>query len=91
MLTAAMITGINKVINHGGRELHIQGEDLGIETGVFEIRVYEGGTVLWMKRFPYTDLLEQNLEKKELETQLRTKMDKLARTAEKAIEQGKIS
>ena len=36
-----------------GREYHIQAEDLGVEQAVFEVRVYDGGAVLWHKRVPY--------------------------------------
>ena len=42
-----MIVGVNRVYDHGGKQYHLQAEDLGVEQAVFEIRVYDGGTVLW--------------------------------------------
>ncbi|MEM9599070.1 MAG: hypothetical protein AAGD06_32685, partial [Acidobacteriota bacterium] len=71
-----MITGSNTVFEHNGKEYHLQAEDLGAELGVFEIRVYTQGTVLWQKRMPYADLLEQGLGQKDLYQALRTKMEK---------------
>ncbi len=34
-----MIGGVNRVYEHAGREYHLQAEDLGVELGVFEVRV----------------------------------------------------
>ena len=49
-----MITGVNTVYEHGGKQYHLQAEDLGEAQARFEVRVYDGGTVLWKKqcRFP---------------------------------------
>ncbi|MEM9598227.1 MAG: hypothetical protein AAGD06_28445, partial [Acidobacteriota bacterium] len=58
--------------------------------GVFEIRVYTQGTVLWQKRMPYADLLEQGLGQKDLYQALRTKMEKTLLTVEAAIAKGKL-
>ena len=56
-----MIVGVNRVYEHDGRSYHLQAEDLGVEHACFEVRVYDGGTVLWSKRFPYGGALARDL------------------------------
>lgn len=85
-----MIMGSNTLFEHEGRKFHLQGEDLGAPANAFEVRVYDGGTVLWQKRFPYSDLLEQKLPPAEYEMALRTRMEKTMLTVEAAIAKGKI-
>ena len=85
-----MVIGINKVYEFEGRSFHLQAEDLGTEAKVFEVRIYDRGTVLWQKRVSYEDLLEQDLPKSDLENALRTKMEKTLHTVEAAIAKGKI-
>lgn len=85
-----MITGINTVYEHEGRSFHLQAEDLGEESSVFEVRIYDRGTVLWQKRVPYGDLVDQGFGKNEFEQALRSKMEKTLRTVEAAIAKGKI-
>jgi hypothetical protein len=85
-----MIVGLNRVFAHAGKEYHIQVEDLGVEVGAFEVRVYDGGTVVWRKRIGYADLLAQGLGREEREEQLRTTMDKTLHTVEAAIAKGKL-
>ena len=72
----AMITGINTVYEHEGRNYHLQAEDLGEEAQVFEVRVYDQGSVLWQKRVGYQDLISQELAKHDFEQALRGKMEK---------------
>ena len=86
-----MITGINRIYEHDGRRFHLQAEDLGHEVGAFEVRVYDAGTVLWLKRISYTDLVEQQLPKEDYEKALRMKMDKTMQTVQAAIVKGMIS
>lgn len=86
-----MIVGINKVYEHGGREFHVQAEDLGIEQACFEVRVYEKGTVLWRKQIKYDDLLLKNLPKLEQDEALRGLMDKTVQTVQAAIAKGKLA
>lgn len=85
-----MIPGHNKVFEHGGKPYHIQVEDLGVEQAHFEVRVYDGGAVLWRKRLPYTEILARALPKLELEEELSALMDKTIHTVEAAIVKGKI-
>ena len=86
-----VITGINRIFEHEGRKFHIQCEDLGSDVAAYEIRVYDGGTVLWLKRISYSDLAEQGLPRDEYERALRVQMDKTIQTVQAAIAKGKIS
>ena len=86
-----MIGGINRVYEHDGREYHLQAEDLGVEVGCFEIRVYDGGAVLWRKRLPYAEILARKLPPLEQDEELRALMDKTMHTVQAAIAKGKIT
>ncbi len=86
-----MITGINRVYQHEGKQYHIQGEDLGIEHGCFEVRVYDGGTVLWRKRISYNDILDRSLSKGEQEETLRLLLEKTLTTVQVGIAKGKLT
>ena len=86
-----MIVGVNRVYEHDGREFHLQAEDLGVEEACFEVRVYDGGTVLWHKRVPYDDVLAQKLPKLEQEESLRALMEKTLHTVQAAIAKGKLA
>ena len=86
-----MIGGVNRVYEHGGREYHIQTEDLGVEQAMFEIRVYDGGAVLWHKRIPYGELVARGLPKLEQDDELRALMEKTMHTVQAAIAKGKLT
>ena len=86
-----MIVGVNRVYEHDGREFHLQAEDLGLEHACFEVRVYDGGTVLWRKRVPYAEVLAQKLPKLEQEESLRVLMEKTLHTVQAAIAKGKLA
>jgi hypothetical protein len=86
-----MIVGVNRVYEHDGREFHLQAEDLGVAEACFEVRVYDGGTVLWRKRIPYADVLAQKLPKLEQEESLRALMEKTLHTVQAAIAKGKLA
>lgn len=85
-----MITGINTVFNFDGREFHLQAEDLGRDAQAFEIRVYDKGSVVWLKRLSYADIETENLSKADYDHALRMKMEKTLLTVEAAIAKGKI-
>ena len=85
-----MIGGVNRVYEHGGREFHLQAEDLGVEQALIEVRVYDGGAVLWRKRLPYAEILEKKLPKLEQDEELRAFMDKTLHTVQAAIAKGKL-
>ncbi len=85
-----MIIGSNTIFEHGGKQYHLQAEDLGAEAAAYEVRVYDEGTVVWMKRMPYDDLKAQELPRPEHEKSLRTRMEKTLLTVGAAISKGKI-
>ena len=85
-----MIIGINTVFEHDGRKFHLQAEDLGDEATAFEVRVYDEGSVIWLKRLSYDDIEAQELPKPERDKALREKMEKTLRTVSAAIAKGKI-
>jgi hypothetical protein len=86
-----MITGVNRVYSYAGREYHIQAEDLGLEQACFEVRVYDGGSVLWRKKMPYAEILQKNLPKHEQDESLRALMEKTLQTVQAAIAKGKLT
>jgi hypothetical protein len=86
-----VIVGVNRVYEHEGRQFHIQAEDLGVEQACFEVRVYDGGTVLWRKRLPYSEILEKRLPKLEQDESLRALMEKTMHTVQAAIAKGKLT
>ena len=86
-----MISGVNRVYAHGGREYHLQAEDLGLDQACFEVRVYDGGTVLWRKKLPYAEILQKNLPRLEQDETLRALMEKTLQTVQAAIAKGKLA
>ena len=86
-----MIIGTNRVYEHGGKQYHVQAEDLGLEHACFEIRVYVEGTVLWHKRVPYNEIVAQKLPKIEQDEALGAFMEKTIHTVQAAISKGKIA
>ncbi len=86
-----MIVGVNKVFTHDGREYHLQAEDLGLEQASFEVRVYDGGSVLWRKKIGYEEVLSRNLPRQEQEEALRAMMEKTMHTVQAAIAKGKLA
>jgi len=85
-----MIVGVNRVFEHSGKEYHLQAEDLGLDDAAFEVRVFDGGTILFKKKVPYGEVLSQNLPKLEQEDALRALMEKTVHTVQAAIAKGKL-
>jgi hypothetical protein len=86
-----MIVGVNKIVEHAGKEYHLQAEDLGLEQACFEVRVYDKGTVLWHKKIPYAEVLAKHLPKLEQDQDLRALMEKTLHTVQAAIAKGKLT
>ena len=86
-----IITGINTIFEHEGKKYHLQAEDLGDEAAAFEVRVYDEGSVLWLKRISYRDLEDKKLPRQQREQELRSLMEKTLLTVEAGIAKGKIS
>lgn len=85
-----MIAGVNRVYEHGGREYHLQAEDLGEQQSCFEVRVYDRGSVLWHKRIPYDEVLAQKLPRLEQDEAVLALMEKALHTVQAAIAKGKL-
>ena len=85
-----MIVGANRIVEHEGHSSHVQCEDLGTDSANLEVRVYENGTVLWVKRVPYRAVLIKNLPKLEQDEELRALMEKTIHTVGAAIVKGKL-
>jgi hypothetical protein len=85
-----VIVGLNRVISHAGKDYHLQVEDLGLEAAVFDVRAYDGGSLLWHKRMSYADLVQRALSREETERELRALMEKTLHTLEAAIVKGKL-
>ena len=67
-------------------------KEFGLELGPeVEVRVYDGGTVLWRKRLPYAEILEKKLPRLEQDESLRVLMEKTLHTVQAAIAKGKLT
>ncbi|HVO09513.1 MAG TPA: hypothetical protein VMX54_02055 [Vicinamibacteria bacterium] len=85
-----MIAALNLKIEHEGRQFHIQVEDLGEARASFEVRLHEGGGILWSKQVSYRDVLSQNLPREQQEDAIRASMEKMLHTAASAVARGKL-
>lgn len=82
-----MVTGSNRVFEHAGREFHIQVEDLPAGD-TLEVRVYDKGAVLFVKRVPYAEAIAGAPSR---EDAIRAFMSKTIQTVSAAISKGKIA
>lgn len=89
LIFPAMPHGFNRTVEHAGRKLHVQIEDLSPRQPVFDVRVYEGGQVLFHKKVNHTEALagEDGAGRTE---RLRAAAEKLLVTMTEAIQRGKI-
>jgi len=85
-----MIVGLNLRVEHEGRQYHVQVEDLGEARACFEVRVHEGGGIIWIKQVGYQEILDQNLPRSEQDDAVRSSMEKVLHTAATAIARGKL-
>ncbi len=85
-----MIVGLNRMVEHGGRQYHIQVEDLGEGQACFEVRVHSGGGIVWQKKMTYAETLAAGLPKAEQDDAIRTAMEKALHTVEAAIARDKL-
>jgi hypothetical protein len=58
-----VLTGFNTDIEHSGTTYHVQTEDKGNSNPVVESLVYARGEILYSRRTPYHDLVEQEVDK----------------------------
>ena len=85
-----MIVGLNLRVEHEGRRFDVQVEDLGEARACFEVRVHEGGGIVWSKQVGYQDILDQKLPRNEQDDAVRSSMEKVLHTAATAITRGKL-
>jgi hypothetical protein len=86
-----MISGVNRVYEHEGKQYHLQAEDLGVSEGCFEVRVYDGGTILWRKKIAYREIIEKNLPRLEQDEALRALLEKTLIALQAGIAKGKLA
>lgn len=84
-----MIAAVNKLVDHEGRQLAINCEDLGFGKRTIVIRVFEGGGILWEKTVAYETELEKNA-RAEAEQSIRAQVDKLVDTVRAGIAAGRV-
>jgi len=85
-----VIVGLNHIVEHEGREFHVQVEDLGEEQASFDVRVHSGGGIVWQKKMSYTETLAKGLSKAEQDEAVSSAMEKALHTVEAAIARGKL-
>jgi hypothetical protein len=85
-----MIVGLNRVVEREGRHFHVQVEDLGESHACFEVRLHEGGGIVWRKQVDYRDICGPGLPKEEQDDAVRASMEKTLHTVIAAIARGKL-
>ncbi len=85
-----MIVGLNRFVEHEGRQFHVQVEDLGEARACFEARLHERGGILWHKQVSYQDILGQGLPRDQQDDAIRGSMEKTLHTVAAAIGRGKL-
>lgn len=63
-----VLTGFNTDIKHSGTTYHVQTEDKGRANPLVESLVYTSGEILYTRRTPYHDLVEQNVDRQAIAT-----------------------
>jgi len=85
-----LIVGLNLRVEHEGRQFHLQVEDLGETRASFEVRLHEGGGIVWSKHVSYQDILAQGLPRDQQDDAIRSSMEKMLHTVATAIARGKL-
>jgi hypothetical protein len=62
-MTTVVLTGYNTDIQHSGTTYHVQTEDKGRGNPLVESLVYTSGEILYSRRTPYDDLVEQDVDR----------------------------
>lgn len=63
-----VLTGFNTDITHSGTTYHVQTEDKGRSNPLVESLVYTSGEILYTRRTPYDDLVEQDVDREAVAT-----------------------
>ena len=67
-MTTVVLTGFNTDIQHSGTTYHVQTEDKGRGNPLVESLVYTSGEILYSRRTPYDDLVEQDVDRETIAT-----------------------
>lgn len=67
-MTTVVLTGFNTDIEHSGTTYHVQTEDKGRSNPLVESLVYTSGEILYTRRTPYDDLVEQDVDREAVAT-----------------------
>lgn len=65
-----VLTGFNTDIDYSGTTYHVQTEDKGRSNPLVESLVYTAGEILYTRRTPYHDLVEQEVDKEAIATMM---------------------
>ncbi len=82
-----VLTGYNTDIEYKGTTYHVQTEDKGRSNPYVESLVYTAGEILYSRRTPYHDLVEQDVDAKTIASL----MERQHRTIAEAIRRGKLA
>ncbi len=61
-----MVTGFNTDVKHDAKVYHVQTEDKGVDNPLIETLIYVGGEILAARRSSYADLLEGDIDEKQI-------------------------
>jgi hypothetical protein len=81
-----VLTGYNTDIEHAGTVYHVQTEDKGRSNPFVESLVYASGEILYSRRTPYHELVDQELDPQTIATM----MDRQHRAIVEAIGAGRL-
>ena len=82
-----VLTGYNTDIEHSGTTYHVQTEDKGRANPFVESLVYARGEILYSRRTPYHDLVDQEVDAKAIAAL----MERQHRTIVEAIRRGRLT
>ena len=82
-----VLTGYNTDIKHSGTTYHVQTEDKGRANPLVESLVYTSGEILYTRRTPYDDLVEQDVDREAVATL----MERQHRSIVDAVQSGGVA
>jgi hypothetical protein len=86
-MTTVVLTGFNTDIKHSGTTYHLQTEDKGRGNPLVESLVYTSGEILYSRRTPYDDLVEQDVDREAIASL----MEKQHRSIVDAVQAGGLT
>jgi hypothetical protein len=86
-MTTVVLTDFNTDIEHSGTTYHVQTEDKGRGNPLVESLVYTSGEILYSRRTPYDDLVEQDVDREAIASL----MEKQHRSIVDAVQAGGLA